>query len=212
MDNENLPVETGKKSLWDKIRLPKIKWSWKLLLTSFLPVGILLFLIDLLSKWLVVWNLGIVSPSGEIYGSSVPVIEGFFYISLSFNEGMAFGLGADDLWARILFIVASFLGSGLLLYFWLRHLSKGKTFENFIFALLFAGALGNGIDRAFYWKPIVGFSGVVDFFQFYIFGPNAKPFATFNVADACLSVGLVLAIILIIINSFKGDEHVEEGK
>ena len=78
--------------------------------------------------------------------------------------------------------------------------------------LLASGAIGNLIDRAFYWNAITGFDGVIDFLQFYLGGgPGAavtwvNPFADFNFADAYLTVGVVMLIVLFIVDFVKHPE------
>ena len=52
-------------------------------------------------------------------------------------------------------------------------------------ALIFAGALGNFIDR-------MALGYVVDFFHFYIFGWS---FPVFNIADICITLGFVFLVI-----------------
>lgn len=54
--------------------------------------------------------------------------------------------------------------------------------------LIFAGAVGNLVDRLFR-APGVGRGAVVDFI-------DVRYFATFNVADSCITVGAVLAVLL----------------
>ena len=125
---------------------------------------------------------------------------------------MAFGIGDGEAWARGLLAAISFLGAGVILYFWLRHIKKNDLFANILFAMTFAGALGNAIDRAFYWENIVEFNGVVDFFEFYLFGINNAPFAIFNVADALLVVGVILAVILMAVRSIKETRKEEKGE
>ncbi len=175
------------------------------ILRSCLWLAPLLFLLDLLSKWAVIWGLG-EKVGDTLMGGKVAVIPNFFYLHLTFNEGMAFGIGDGTSWARGIFAAISFLGAILLFYFWLRHLKKDDLWANILFCMTFAGALGNGIDRAFYWPNIVGFSGVVDFFEFYIFGPDKAPFAVFNIADALLVLGMIGAIIYFIVAAIKDNQ------
>lgn len=197
-------------SLKEKLKLPSYKWSWPFFFKSLFWLAILLFILDIASKWLVVNLVGTKGPDGLVHGGTVSVIDGFFNIHLVFNEGMAFGLGDGNLAFRILFIIISILAVIIIPYFWYKHLDKKSVLLNLVFSLCWSGALGNLIDRAFYFKEIVGFSGVVDFFEFYIFGPNSQPFAVFNIADACLTIGLVLAVIYLLISLYK--EHKQEGK
>jgi signal peptidase II len=54
--------------------------------------------------------------------------------------------------------------------------------------LILAGAVGNLLDRLFR-APGVGRGAVVDFI-------DVRYFATFNVADSCITVGAVIAVLL----------------
>lgn len=54
--------------------------------------------------------------------------------------------------------------------------------------LILAGAVGNLLDRLFR-TPGVGRGAVVDFI-------DVRYFATFNVADSCITVGAVIAVLL----------------
>ena len=74
--------------------------------------------------------------------------------------------------------------------------------------LMIGGAVGNLIDRAFYWESIVGFDGVIDFLDFE-FGKLGH-FATFNIADAALVIGVLLLIVIMIIEMIK--ESKEKAK
>jgi signal peptidase II len=59
--------------------------------------------------------------------------------------------------------------------------------------LVLGGALGNLGDRLF--RAPGPFQGhVVDMIS--LFGPYGEYFAVFNIADSCLSVGVVLAVLL----------------
>ena len=70
----------------------------------------------------------------------------------------------------------------------------GKPLIQFGLSLLIAGSIGNFIDRLFR-------SEVVDFIDTYIFGYN---FPIFNVADAALTIGVIVLIIVIL---FEGKEE-----
>lgn len=78
-------------------------------------------------------------------------IASWFRIHFTENNGMAFGLELGGKWGKaflsIFRIIASF-GIG----YYLLHLIKHKTHPGVItcFALIFAGAIGNILDSAFY--------------------------------------------------------------
>ncbi len=165
-----------------------------------------LFILDLVSKWVVNANLKV--------GESVTVIPNFFYLTLSYNTGAAFSLGATwGVWGRVLGIAISLLMSGAILWYWIKSNEKCHNFERACLMLLLSGAVGNLIDRAFYWQGTTGFDGVIDFFQFYLGGGPDKaisvvnPFATFNVADACLVVGVILMICYFVYDAIKNGKN-----
>lgn len=179
---------------------PPFKWGWKSAFFSFGWLGILLFGIDLLSKWIVVWNFPALDGT-----KTVAVIPGFFYIWPLTNTGSAYGAGGDIAWMRYVYIVISWAASIAIPYFWYRGLKNQDNLINVVFSLCFAGALGNAIDRTFYWPNTVGFNGVVDFLSFR-FG-NWVPFGSFNIADACLVVGVIMAVVVLLVREIKGKKE-----
>ncbi len=101
-----------------------------------------------------------------------------------------------------------------MLVYGIRNWRKRDTFIDVLLSFCLAGALGNGIDRTFYWEGPVGFSGVVDFFQFYIFGygEGKSSFAIFNVADMYLTCAIIVLILLLIYREIKADKKEKEIK
>lgn len=185
----------------EKKETPKFVWTWRSFFYSFIWLAVLLFAIDLASKWAIQLNYQANSSRG------IEVIPNFFYLYLTHNTKAAFGdwmnIGDDVIWPRILLIIISWVMSGAIGYYWYKNLAKNDHLVDAIFSLCLAGALGNAIDRTFYWSAICGFDGVIDFFTFYIFGINNSPFAIFNVADACLTVGVAMAIVVVIVREIK---------
>lgn len=181
----------------------KVPWSGKAFLLSFSWLALLMFVLDIATKWAVELNL---DP-----GDKVTVIDNFFYITLSYNQGAVFGMGNGTAWARGIFIAISWIMSFVILYYYLKNLHRMKGWLNASLMLLFAGAVGNLIDRTFYWGQGGGPSGVIDFLQFYLGGgPGAasgpfNPFATFNVADSCVTVGVVMLLVVLIVESARSE-------
>ena len=211
-EGNSLP-ETKKEEMTLKERLSlffREGKEWKLtpksFFFSFAWLGLLLLALDFASKWAVQLSLRPGSQGGEFF-----VIPGFFSIYLTYNQGSAFGIGDSAAWARIVFIIISWVASILIPIFHWHYLRKHDYWVNAVFALCFAGAAGNLIDRTFYWPSTTGFSGVIDFFCFYIYGPDKAPFAIFNVADACLSVGIVLLLLIFLVRFVK-EELEKHGK
>jgi signal peptidase II len=148
-----------------------------------------------------------------IHEDYVTVIPHFIYFSLSHNTGIAFSGGADwGVWGRILNISISLIMSVVILWYWILHHEKMNTLYRVLAAMLSAGAVGNLIDRSFYWVATTGFDGVIDFIQFYLGGgPKSpaswvNPFATFNMADAYLSIGIVALLIYLIVDMIKNGD------
>lgn len=181
------------------------KFTFKTFFFSYLWLGVLLVIADQITKW-VIYN-----ALNGVIGSKVTVIPGFLEFRLVINSGMSYGFlsGGGAVW-RVILAIVSWVASVAIAYYWLKNLKKNDIWMNVICALVFAGALGNGIDRLFYWESTTGFSGVIDFIVIYFFGPNNDPpFGVFNVADACLSVGIVVLLIVYIVRAIKSAKKKE---
>ena len=130
--------------------------------------------VDLGSKHWILRTLG--------EGESLPVIKGFFYLTLNFNRGAIFG-SLTWLPETARFAVFGLAGLAALIYFGRFFLAKGtSTWDRVALGLILGGAMGNGIDRL-----VRG--AVVDFLDF-IFG--TWHYWTFNLADSFILVGAIL--------------------
>ncbi len=139
---------------------------------------------------------------GMYFGESIQVIGDFFKITFTENPGMAFGFdpGSDfKLFISVFSLVASI---GLLIYlFTVRNKSLSLKIA---IALILGGAVGNVIDRMFYgiiydYAPLF-YGKVVDFFDFdfinfSIFGRSYDRWPIFNIADAAVSVGVLILLV-----------------
>lgn len=127
-------------------------------------------------------------------GEITPVINEFFNITYIKNTGAAFGLGANatSIW-RVLFLLLI----PVLACFYLLHLIWTSRKERMIlglsYSLIFAGAVGNLIDR-------FSLGYVVDFLDFFY---KDKHFPAFNVADSCISIAAGLLVIDFFIEFFR---------
>lgn len=156
---------------------------------SYVWLIIVIFIIDIASKWAVQNNLEV--------GESVSIIPNFLYVTLVHNMGAAFGMGnSGDLAWRIVWILISLIMSVALSVFYALRGKKLHLVYKIGVVMMIAGAIGNLIDRAFYWDAIVGFDGVIDWIQF-VFG--SYRFATFNIADSSLVIGVVVLLIGMIV-------------
>ena len=112
---------------------------------------------------------------------SRPVIRGFFSLTYVQNRGAAWGILAG--WRVALVALAA-----VMLFVLARYREKifgTHAIGRVSFVLLFAGIIGNVIDRVW-----LGY--VVDFLDFYI-GTNHFP--AFNVADSCICIGVGLYML-----------------
>ena len=152
---------------------------------------IVLFIADIVSKWV------IASHFNFIAGQSITLIPGFLIIELVYNEGAIGGLGGN-LAGRIIFIIirAIIVFGAPIVYFY-KHDNLKKSYK-ICLGLIYVGAIGNFIDSTFYWKGITPFSGVIDFINH----PWFK-IGTYNFADAYITIGVFLIIILFIIDEIK---------
>jgi signal peptidase II len=119
-------------------------------------------------------------------GAPVPVVDGFFSLTLVMNPGLAFGMlaSAPEAWR---WVVAALSVAALAVLGWigLRMVAGAGWWARAALGLVFGGAVGNLIDRA-------RFGAVVDFLDFYWRGWH---WPAFNVADSAISVGVaVLAL------------------
>jgi signal peptidase II len=159
-------------------------------------------------------------------GQEFKILGDWFIIHFTENNGMAFGLEFGGEFGKLflsLFRIAAVAGIGYGMHYLIQH----KYHRGLIIkvAMIFAGALGNIIDSVFYgriYDYATLFHGrVVDMFYFPILQgifPTWIPIwggedyiffrPVFNVADAAISVGVIL--ILIYQKTYFKEEVVEE--
>ncbi|MGX9707893.1 signal peptidase II [Laceyella tengchongensis] len=155
----------------------------------FTSLGILI--LDQWTKWLVVHNMSLYE--------SIPVLQGFFYITSHRNRGAAFGILQNKQW---LFIIITFIVIGFVLYY-LWQLKHERPIMSFSFSLILGGAIGNLIDR-------LRSGEVVDFLHFQF---GSYQFPIFNVADSAIVVGVIVLIILTLINpTVEPNESLSEAR
>jgi signal peptidase II len=138
--------------------------------------------LDQWTKALVVANL---TPPGS--KPDIPLLGKYLVVAYIQNNGAAFSLFKDQNNFLAIFIL---LAIGVIAYLYARMINSGPLFYKIVFGLIVGGAIGNLIDRARH-------SGyVVDFISFRIPEINYY-FAIFNIADACISVGVFLLFVLV---------------
>ena len=137
-----------------------------------------IFLFDQLTKWLVGGPIGLTE-----LGQNIHVLP-FFDLTRVHNYGISLGLlTADNDVARWMLVIGTAVIAGVVAWWLTREEQRG---DQLALGLVLGGALGNIVDRA-----RLGY--VFDFLDLHI--GEFRPFLVFNVADACISIGVVILIL-----------------
>ncbi len=175
------------------------KESMKKFFYSFIWLMVLLFVVDIVSKWAVVNHYGVDLMNRQVHSTDsevITIIKNFCYIGGAINNKAAFSLGPS----RVVLLIISIVMSAGFITFYILQYKKLNTVYKIALALMIAGAVGNLIDRAFYWPNTTGFDGVVDWIIFVFWGWE---FAMFNIADACLVIGIIVILVEMLIEEVK---------
>ena len=138
----------------------------------YLIVIVSLVAIDQLTKYFVFKYLG--------DGAHVTCIPKVIDFNLLYNDGAMFGILSGK---KVLFVIVTIIGLGLFGYMLKDGDIKLHPFYTIGLLLTCAGAIGNFIDRIFIGE-------VRDFIDFAF-----MRFASFNFADMCMCVGIVMFFI-----------------
>ncbi len=146
--------------------------------TVVLSIAGVAVLVDQITKWYIRQHFALYE--------SLSVVDSFFRITYARNAGGAFGLlnqGAR-VWRLPFFLMASCVAVVVLLMF-VRRVQPGQWWLLVALGSILGGALGNLIDRMM--------SGeVTDFLDVYW---RDYHWPTFNVADSCITVGMVILVV-----------------
>ena len=121
------------------------------------------------------------------YEPPVRVLGGLFYLQIVRNPGAAWGMATGMTW--VLTIIATAVVIGIV---WVMPKLRSTGWAIGL-ALVFAGALGNLLDR-FFRAPGALHGHVVDFLS--PFAPNGDAFPVFNIADSSICVGGALIVLM----------------
>lgn len=124
-------------------------------------------------------------------GTVMTVIPYFLGLRYLENTGMAFSM----LSGKTVFLAVITAAALIIMAYFLFVKNYGERFERFCFILIFAGGVGNLIDRVFQ-----GY--VIDYFEFLF-----MDFAIFNVADVYVCVGVGLYAIYTFYTEFYKKEN-----
>ena len=115
---------------------------------------------------------------------SVTVLENFFHFTYVRNKGAAFGIFADSSF-RVPFFITVSLVAALGILWYVRTLSDNQRLQVLALSLIFAGAVGNLIDR-------IRLGEVIDFIDVHWYH---RHWPAFNIADSAITIGVALLLI-----------------
>jgi signal peptidase II len=136
-------------------------------------IAVAAVVLDQLTKWLVATRMT------EL--AEISVIPGFFSLQYVHNTGAAFGMLKNGRWFFVAVAAAAVVG----ILYYLRQPEARHPLVRLSLGLIMGGAVGNMIDRI-----VTG--RVVDFLLFYW---RDYYFPNFNVADICVTVGVGLLFL-----------------
>jgi signal peptidase II len=170
---EERPAEVAPAlSTADRLRL-------KALRAQALVIAFLVFVFDQAVKWVVTYPLNLKGqPRWEIH------ITEFFNLRWVENNGVSLGLlSASSFWGRwLLVLLTGAIATFVTVWLW----KERKRTDSIALAMVLGGALGNILDR-------VRLGYVVDYADLH-FG-EFRPFLVFNVADAAITIGVLLLLV-----------------
>ncbi len=165
-------------------------------LKNFLLFSVPLYIVDQITKWLIVWNYQPPIPEAGFYDvkaeeggwfakfEQMVEIEGVFDIVRVHNTGVAFGRFNGTAWANVVFTGVAVAALVVIAILWRKKAFPVKTSQWAIFFLI-PGILGNLTDRL-----IHGY--VVDFLSVDL---QFMVWPSFNVADSCICIAAGLLAI-----------------
>ena len=138
----------------------------------------LVFVLDQLTKWLVTGPLGINELGDQM------VLLPIFNFTFTKNTGISLGLltANGELGRWLLVAMTAIIAGGIA--WWITH--EHKRGDQLALGMVLGGALGNILDR-------VRLGYVTDFADLH-FG-DWRPFLVFNVADAAISIGVIILLL-----------------
>lgn len=166
------PAAAPEMSAADRLRLKSLR-------AQALVIAFLIFAFDQAVKWVVTYPLNLKGQPGWIIH-----ITDFFQLRWVENNGVSLGLlSASSFWGRwLLVLLTGAIATFVTVWLW----KERKRIDSVALAMVLGGALGNILDR-------VRLGYVVDYADLH-FG-EFRPFLVFNVADAAITIGVLLLLV-----------------
>lgn len=154
---------------------------------KYYSLAALVIFLDQITKWMVVKNMEL--------GERIGIWDPWLGLLSHRNRGAAWGMLEGQMWLFTIVTIGVIIA---ILYFYHTE-AKGKPFFQVSLMILLGGAIGNFIDRLFLGE-------VVDFVDVLIPVIDYH-FPIFNIADAALTIAVVMLLIAIIL-----DDRAEKKK
>lgn len=145
---------------------------------AYLFMGIFVVIATVLDQLSKLWVVGNIPLHGEI-----PVLDGIFHLTYAQNTGAAWSMLSGMQWLFLLIFLAFTLG---IVWEFSKKRWPFTTFDRWCIAVVYAGGLGNIIDR-------IRLGYVVDMIEVEFIN-----FPVFNLADCCITCGCIALIVHLI--------------
>ncbi|SEL55206.1 signal peptidase II [Sphingomonas palmae] len=159
-----------------------------------LALAAIVLVVDQLVKWLVTGPLGL-----DYLGASRTILP-IFDLRFVQNNGVSLGMLRAETttmrWLLVLFTAG--IAAAVLVWMW-REPKRG---DQLALGLVLGGAVGNILDR-------VRLGYVVDFADLH-FG-EWRPFLVFNIADAAITIGVLILLVRALLIRDKPDENAKNS-
>ncbi len=121
----------------------------------------------------------IVTSSLKPY-ETFPLLSSILQIKLRYNP---YGVLSISFGAEYVYYIINTVGIGLIVLFIITL--RNNNFERLVLGIILGGAIGNTLDR-------IRIGKVIDFIDM---GINDLRWPTYNIADAALTIGIILILI-----------------
>lgn len=145
---------------------------------AYLFMGIFVVIATVLDQLSKLWVVNNIPLHGEI-----PVLDGIFHLTYAQNTGAAWSMLSGMQWLFLLIFLAFTLG---IVWEFSKKRWPFTTFDRWCIAVVYAGGLGNIIDR-------IRLGYVVDMIEVEFIN-----FPVFNLADCCITCGCIALIVHLI--------------
>ena len=145
-------------------------------------IPIFVVIIDQLSK-IIIKNYWI---DNNLFFSKINILGDYVSFIFLENPGIAFGIDTSK---YHFFITVLTVLCVLFISVYYHRCIIGKNYERYCLSFILGGAIGNLLDRIFVLIPSMGYNGVIDFIDI---GFNNFRWYTFNLADASITVGIII--------------------